>query len=90
MSLVTRSVDLSLANHSVMPDQNESVPTADGIRSDPSKRATVASSARISPDSLSKSLARLSRSRPLFALTQPPAGVATALALAQSELDRYV
>ena len=71
-----------------MPVQNVPAPTSPGIRSDASNRITESGSARISADSLSNSVARFSGSRPLLALTQPPIGVALALALAQSALER--
>src|SRR6478736_6601256 len=68
--------------------QKVPAPTSPGIRSDASNRITEFGSARISADSLSNSVARLSGSRRLLALTQPPIGVVLALVLAQSALDR--
>src|SRR5690606_30591316 len=55
-----------------MPFQNESAPTAPGMRSEPSKRNVVSGSCRISIDWVSSSLEATFGWRPLFAEMTPP------------------
>ena len=74
--------------HAVISFQKEPAPTAPGIWSDPSNRKTASGSWKVAAESWSIGLARLPASSPLFALTQPPAGVALAVSLAQVSDER--
>nr|RZI36157.1 hypothetical protein BJQ95_01428 [Cryobacterium sp. SO1] len=68
-----------------MPFQKESVPTAPGIRSEPSKRKTVFSSCRISTLCFRMSLDASEASRPVLALMTPPSSTRL---FAQVSLER--
>src|ERR1700712_65836 len=74
---------------SVIAVQKDAEPTAAGIRSEPSNLKVFDGSWRIFTDSLSTGLAMFAGSRPVFALSQPPSGVALPFSFAHSGEDRY-